>query len=748
MGGRRVSALSAAVAFGAGLLVAGAPSSGRAAAQADSQMDMPATTRDFTTYTPEAMAVRIDASEAPTIDGDFSDAVWSRAQRISEFYQVEPVNGVAPTQETNAYILYDDKHLYVAIYAYDTEPDKIRRAQMQRDPGLSDEDAVRIFIDSYGTFRDSYFFGMNANGARSDALTENGADFRDQWNAIWRGRASVVEDGWVAEFAIPFQSISFDPGLDAWNFQILRTIRRNNEEIRWSNIDQNRPRIDLTSPGRLVGVTDIDGGVGLEAQVFLTGAAAYDWERDTTNFSADPSGNVFYKITPSLTGSLTFNTDFSDAPLDQRQVNTGRFSLFFPETRDFFLQDATVFEFGGRVFSNINNGLPFFSRNIGIVRGNPVDIVAGAKLSGKAGPVSIGAISTRTGAADAIGVDGQILSSARVSIPLLTESKAGLVFTNGDPSGGPSNSVGGADFQYKKSNIFGDDTLFADFAYVRSFGENADDDLIGMEIAYRSQSWNATFRGREIGENYSPRLGFVNRRGLRRYNNNLFRIYRPQNSFIRRAEAGVWNNIITNLDDERTDHFYGGWVNAENNDGDRAEFGYDHGYEKITEPFSIAGVVPVAVGEYRWDRYEIEASMTRARPFSAGVRFEWGGLYDGDSTEIESRITLRPSKHVEFEVEHEFIDIELPSGEIGIHIASVDTTLAFTPNLFINTEMQYDNISEGFSLFSRLSWEPRPHQEVFLSFGHSALIERDTFPREFVSQGSSLALRLGHTFRM
>ena len=433
-----------------------------------------------------------------------------KAAQIDEFYQVDPEEGVAPSQPTRAYFMYDQDNLYVAVYAYDSEPDKIIRSQLQRDPRLQDDDAVRIMLDTFGSFRDAYFFGVNPNGARSDALIENNGNFRDQWNTIWRAKAKVVEDGWIAEIAIPFQSISFDASLDAWNMQIVRTIRRTNEEVRWSNIDQSRNRIDMTNPGRVSGIQDIKSGIGLEVQAFATSAVAQDWELGETDFEFNPSGNVFYKITPSLTGSLTFNTDFSDAPLDSRQVNTGRFSLFFPETRDFFLQDAAVFEFGGRIFNN-PNGLPFFSRNIGIVQGQPVDIIAGAKLSGKVGPANVGIISTRTGSADALGIDGQYLSSARVSVPVLSESKLGIVLTNGDPSGATNNTVAGGDFQYKKSNVFGSGTLTADFAYIRSFADNLDDGLGAAHIGYRSQGWNGNLIFRDIGEDYQPKLGFVNR---------------------------------------------------------------------------------------------------------------------------------------------------------------------------------------------------------------------------------------------
>lgn len=705
-------------------------------------------TRDFASFIPCTEAVRINREDAPIIDGDLSDPVWRRALPIEEFYQVDPVEGAAPSEPTKAYILFDERNLYIGIYNYDSEPELIRHSQMQRDFILRDDDAVRVYLDTFGSFRDAYFFGVNANGARADALIENNNNYQNQWNTIWRAKSRLVDDGWVTEIVIPFQSISFDPTLEEWNMQIVRNIRRKNEEIRWSNIDRSRGRIDMTNPGRLAGVRDVESGVGLEVQAYVTGSAAYDWETADTDYDINPSGNAFYKITPSLTGSLTVNTDFSDTGLDARQVNTGRFSLFFPETRDFFLQDAQVFEFGGRAFQDQVNGLPFFSRNIGIVNGAPVDLVAGAKLSGKLGPANVGVISARTGADDSAGVDGQFLSAARLSVPVLSESKLGVVFTNGDPTGADDSTVAGADFQFKRSNIFGNGTLFSDSAYIHSFTGGESDHMIVHETAYRSQTWNSTFRFRDIGENYAPKLGFSNRTGIRRYNTNAFRAFRPNNSFIRYAELGGWANYITDRQGDRLDQYFGAWAGGSNNPGDEVWFNYERGYVDIQEPFMIAGEVPVAIGEYRWNQYSLEAVATNARAVGGGVEVTWGGIYDGDYLSIENSLSLRPNRFIELTAGYEYVDFNLPSGQIGIHIASIDSVIAFTPDMTIKTEVQYDNISQAFTFFSRFSWEPIPEREVFLSFGHTALIDRVDFPRDFRSRGSSLALRLGHTFRI
>lgn len=699
----------------------------------------------FAAYAPRFEAPRISREEAPKIDGDLSDPAWAKAAVLADFYQVAPVEGGTPSQPTRAYVMYDEKHLYVGVYNYDDEPDKIVHRLLERDARLQDEDAIRVFIDSFGTFRDGYFFGTNANGARVDALLENNSVFRGEWNTIWNVKARIVEDGWIAEFAIPFQSISFDASLKEWGFQVLRTIRRTNEEIRWSNIDRSRDRIDLTNPGRISGVKDVQSGVGLEAQLFVTGSGSYDWELDSLSKALNPSANIFYKITPSLTGSLTFNTDFSDAPLDARQVNTGRFSLFFPETRDFFLQDAAVFEFGGRVYGDEPNGLPFFSRRIGIVDGAPVDIVAGAKLSGKAGPANIGLISARTGAEGPY--DGQFLSAARASIPVLSESKLGAVFTHGDPAGGSTNTVAGADFQYKNSTRF-PGTLFADFAYVRSFDGADQGDMAAGEIAYRSLKWNWTGRFENIAPDYRPRLGFANRTGVRRYRANVWRAYQPEDSWIRVAETGAYVNVITDLQDEVEDRFFGGWAFVGNNAGDEFSAEIQRGFLDIRAPFDIAGVVPVPVGEYEFTQYEAEIALTRARPVGARAEARFSDIYGGEHRALEFGLSLTPSRHFSFGADYAYEKFSLPGGDVAIHVATIDSTIAFSPTMFLKSDLQYDNISESFAFFSRFTFEPTPENEIFISFGHAAIIERDAFPGSFRAQGSSLALRLGHTLRL
>ncbi|MEK7266639.1 MAG: carbohydrate binding family 9 domain-containing protein [Pseudomonadota bacterium] len=704
---------------------------------------------DFATYTPKVSAVKISKDEAPKIDGDLSDPVWAKAAVVEDFYQVEPVEGGTPTQKTRAYLLYDERTLYVGFYLYDTEPGKIRHAILERDGLLRDEDAVRVMLDPFDTKRDGYFFATNANGAKVDALIENNSSIKTEWNALWDVDARIVDDGWVAEFAIPFQSISIDASLTEWGLQLLRTIRRTNEEIRWSNIDRTRDRIDITNPGRLSGIEGITSGIGLEAQMFVTGAGSYDWETGETDFALDPSANIFYKITPSLTGSLTLNTSFADAPLDDRQVNTGRFDLFFPETRDFFLQDVQSFEFGGRVYQQNINGLPFFSRNIGIVEGRPVDLIAGAKVSGKLGPANLGVLAVRTG--DDSVYDGQYLGAARASFEVLNESKAGVIFTHGDPTGVFDNTLAGVDFQYKNSTGL-PGTLFADFTYLRTIDDDGvnsvGDHYAAAAAAYRGLKWEWNAEFYNIGENYRPRLGFINRTGIRQYHANLFRLFRPKSGPVRLFMAGAFGLAVTDLDEGLLDSELGGFVRVETRLGGSAELEAFRGFLDIRDPFDIAGRLPVPVGEYGFTRFNLSAESSGARDLSLRGKVRWGGVYGGDFRNFGAGVTWRPSEHFNISADYDLVRFNLPTGALDIHVGVLGSPIAITPRMFIRTDVQYDNISENFSMLSRFSWEPTPEREIFISFGHTALIEEDRFPASFRAQGTSLALRLGHTFRM
>jgi hypothetical protein len=698
---------------------------------------------DFHTYRPSVVAVRIAPSEAPTIDGLLDDPVWKKSASIDEFYQLEPNEGQPGDERTRVRILYDENNLYFAITCYDDEPEQIKARVKARDGDLENDDFIRVYLDPYLTRRNGYFFDVNPLGARREVLLQNNSDTLTAWNALWTAKARKTPDGWTVEMAIPFRSISYDRNRTVWGFDFYRLVRRKDEKIRWSSINKAIDTTDTSEEGTLKGITGIREGLGLDLQTFVNLRYTHNWDTsDGNGISIRPSGNAFYKITPSLTGTLTYNTDFSDAPLDERQVNITRFDLFYPERRDFFLQDAPSFEFGGINISDDPNGGPFFSRNIGIVNGNPVNILVGGKVSGEQDNYDIGAMTVRT--AGGAGVAPQDLSVLRVSEPVLDESKVGVILTNGDPTGATQNTAAGTDFQFHDSNIFEGNTLVADSFYERSFSSSVgQDDAFGLALDFPNEPWDATLRFKELGGNFAPALGFADRPGIREYEDHIFRRDRYTDNFFRWIDAGIASDLITGLDNQIQTQIVRGAITALTDAGDKFRVETWNDYENTPE-FLLPHNVPIPAGEYQWQVYHARVETALERSVSGIFDVQCCGFYNGQMLQTDTTITVLPNELVSLIGHHTLQVIHLPTGHVTIHVGSVDFALNFTPDMQLLTQVEYDNISHDMQLSARYRWEFLPGSELLVVLGNDAVF--NSYSHQ--DRNTTLSIRLGHTFRL
>ncbi len=698
---------------------------------------------------PSVEAVLIEGSEPPLIDGDISDAIWSRAQRIELSYQFEPRALIAATERTEAWILYDRERLYVAVHAYDSRPDKIATTTMGRDAPLRNDDVVRVLLDPRRTGREGYMFALNPAGSRMDALipADRQQDAVTKWNMLWRGKSRILDDGWTAEFEIPFRGLSFDPADGSWGFDIIRNVRRNGEGMRWAAVPQGSRAVELGYAGELTGLHDLSQGHGLDVQLYGVAAATHNWTTDDTSIKGKPSGTLYYKITPSLTGLLTANTDFSDRPLDTRQVNTTRFSLFEAETREFFLEDTDAFEFANFGTGSAANGRPFFSRNIGLVRGRVVGLDAGAKLSGNIGGLRIGALSVQT-AADEI-TPAQTLSVARLSTDILDESRIGAIVTSGDPTGLSSNQVAGVDFRYRRSNFFPGKRIEAVLFAERSYSDvRSDDDAFGITVDYPNEPWQAFMRAYQIGEDFRPALGFVNRPGVRLYEGEFAAIRSPSESFMRRVEMRAFEQLYTGLDNQlqsRDDRLS---FLIETRSNGEISGGMDNFVEVLPAPFQLPGNLYVPTGRHEFLRGYAGFVTSTTRPVSLSVKVTCCEFYDGTSTETELGLGYRPGPRFNLEFKHKLQSIDLPSGKTSIHIESLNTTINFSPEMRLVSELQYDNVSDRFSGLLRYQWEILPTTELLMTIGESALLTGPAPHGSYRSQGTVFSVRLGHRLQI
>jgi len=704
----------------------------------------------FLAAKPRIDAVRIETSDAPVIDGDISDPVWARAALIDDFRQRSPNPGGEPTQRTEARILYDENNLYFAIYAYDTEPDRLVVRSMQRDGQIYTGDNIVITLDPGPTWRNAYTFQIGPSGGRQDALRLNNTEELNAWNTIWSLEARQVADGYILELAIPFRSLSYPPGEADWGLEIGRTIRRNNESIRWSSTDPALNFADVSQAGILSGIRDVNQGLGLDVQPYVLFGAKHNWQTpgDGAGITATAGGNAFYKITPALTGTLTLNTDFSDAPLDARQVNTTRFSLFTPETRDFFLQDAGAFEFGGRGFTRgnndraDNNGRAFFSRNIGLAGGIPVSIIAGGKVSGEFAGFGVGALTVVTD--DTPDAGHQVLSVARVTRPVFENSKVGFIATNGDPTGDTENIFFGTDFQYRTGTLFGDKTLTADLSFQRSFSDAfGDDNAVALALNFPNEPWGGDFAIKQIGRNFSPELGFVNRTDIRLYEGTVRNTTRYRDSWMRETNISTSHVLVTDLSnrlESRISEFRGEIETSTNNFFTGTIQNY---FEDIPAPFDLPGDLPVPAGEYTWTRFGLEVETSNANPFSFVAAIICCDFYNGTNIEGSLELIYRPNAVFAGEFSYEPAFIDLPTGKTDIHLFSAEGTVNFTPDMAIAFQAQYDNLSKAFGSLVRFRWEYSPGNEVFIALGQSA----DIPGSRLRAQTTQFNVRLIRTFQ-
>ena len=678
-------------------------------------------------------------SSPPLIDGRLDDEVWRHAAVVDDFHQVQPQDGGTPTEDTLVRILYDENFLYIAADLRDSAPDLIRASQIIQGRLFDADDRFFVTVDSFNNKRNDYFFQVNANGVRREALRENNARFIEEWQTIWQARSARHDAGWSTEMAIPFKSISFDPQTDTWGINFGRGITRKQEFTVWSSYErQNWPAYS----GEVSGINSIEQGLGLDVRPAIVLRKQNDYDAAVVETGLQPSLDVLYKMTPSLSAAFTINTDFSTTEVDERQIALDRFSLFVPEKRDFFLQDAGIFEFG-----NIDtNGRPFFSRRIGLSQGgDPVGLDAGAKLTGRIDKFSVGALAIRQQAYEDVAASD--LFVARATANVLDESTLGFIATHGDPGSNDDNSLLGADFLYRNSDgVFGQivqSQLW--LQQTRTSGLAGDDSAFGAKFELPNDRISAYLAAMEVQENFNPALGFVNRTGIRQFNAGFRYRTRPESGRWRAINHRIDATLITDMHgDLKTGLTRVRPVSLYSNSGDFLFVEWQRNRENVLNEFDLFGRLPVPAGEYAFDRYRVEIATAEQRPVSVVLSVQDGGFFGGERLEKFAELQWRQSSHFFLGLSYTENDVELPGGSFTSRLASLRGDVAFDSMWSWSNLVQYDNTAAVFGLNSRLRFMPTAGKEVLLVLNHGATIEADN---RLQSSSNEILLKFSYTFR-
>lgn len=704
-------------------------------------------------------------SEPIAIDGILSESVWTSAPKIGDLIQRQPDTGRPPSERTDVTLLRDEDNLYVGVYAYDAEPNRIVGTQMARDGGLMADDRIELVLDTFRDQRSAFYFATNPAGALVDGLAFTNGQLNTEWDAIWHVRTSRTSDGWIAEFAIPFKSLSFPAGENVWGFNIARTISRKLEDDRWSGARLDTQFLQVSEAGEITNLAGLTQGIGLDLRPFLAGRWLNLSGPGNDDFSSKPGLDIFYSITPSLRLTATINTDFGETEVDARQINLTRFSLLFPEKRSFFLEGAGVFSFAstgpetpGGIPGTGADIYPFFSRRIGLINGQEVPLDAGVKLTGTVGRTEVGMLSVRTRDLHSNGrriADDEGFFVGRVKRNLFEQSYVGAVFTKGHPSPGASAETYGVDARLATSRFLGAQRNFVvDGFGIRGVnGRNSTKDWsYGMSAAFPNDKFDAQIVLREIQENFQPGLGFVQRNNAR-----LLRVgasYNPRPRFfnIQQAFHDLYFTQFTNLQHGKVESWdlYIAPFDWHLRSGDsvHAIFDVNPVYERLFETFEISPGVFLAPGEYRFTRFRSNAMSASRRRLTGSLSVGAGSYWSGRAEQVTASIGFKLPPRLIASISTNQTFARLPEGRFTARIFTSNIGFTASPRLSVSNLIQYDNRSRNLGWQSRVRWTLTPGNDFFFAFNQGWVQEEEANRTlRFRTQDSKVSTKFQYSHR-
>ena len=707
-------------------------------------------------------AYRIAAgAHAPVkLDGLLDDEVWQAAAPAAGFRQREPMEGEPATERTEFRVAYDGDALYVAVMAYDSEPDAIVARILQRDKlmapdffrgglAFAGDDGVALLLDPFDDHRNGVIFATNPNGAEFEAtLANEGSALNVDWRGVWEVASARIPEGWSAEFAIPWRTLRYPDAApeQAWGINVFRIIRRKNEETLWTSWRREGEGFHRVSrAGHLTGLADLPRqGLNLETKPFVLTGASQD--RDDAGVLGregryEMGLDVKTELRPGLVLDLTYNTDFAQVEVDDERVNLTRFDLFFPEKRDFFLENSGIFHFG--VPSNPYEPPAFqmfFSRRIGIEEDEGlIPIFGGARLTGRLGGQTVGVLSLFTD--DAYGLPKERFSVLRVKRDVGESNYVGAMVTD-RRGGGDRNTVAGVDAQWVRG------PLVVDAFWARTFtrGEGGDDPAYRVALDYGGDRWGAFANHVSVGADAEASAGFITREDYRK--TDLFgrRRFRPGAFGLRRVDLWMGASYATTMDGRMQDYAFGPFLSPEWESGDALNLFVQGMETQLDEVFELTDSVDIPVGRYRLDQIMLLGNTSRNRMAYLDVTGNFGRFYGGTLKSLGGTLTVAPTPQISLAAGHtrNAVDVPFPHGTFTADISSLRASYSFSTKLTANVLVQYNSLDRDFSTNVRFNFIHRPGSDLFVVFTENRGDER----RVWNLQDRGIVMKVTYLARM
>lgn len=669
--------------------------------------------------TPEQLNVYvIPGGETIEVDGILDEAVWQDAVPATRFWQYAPLDRAPATETTEVRVVQDDRALYFGVICHDKNPKGIIAWDMRRDAPLSNDDYIGIYLDTYHDHRNFYYFSTNALGTRRDGIVTDARSYNTAWNGIWQVKTQVTDQGWTAEFRIPFATLRYGGAQPmTWGLQLSRAIRRKQESDYWAPVPRwlgGRATWRAERFGQLVGIRTDAANAKWEAEPYVLGGGTRSHRPTSSDPRFNVGGDIVYDFTPNLRGTASLRTDFAQVEADQEVINFTRFPIFFPERRDFFLEDAGLFSVGLD-----QEMMLFYSRRIGLSDGQQVPLLAAGKISGRAGPYSIGVMNVQTeGGALSLPAGSTVprpstnYSVMRVKRDLFTNSSLGAIVTNRQGSGTDFSRLAGVD-----GNLWFSPALKGEVLLARTFtptGVKSDGLGIGR-LMFSKQNIVADVRYYAVGPDFVPEMGFVMQNDLRRSS--------AEGGYTQWINRKVVRNIIYSGSfayDSLYDHvFFGrrGTTGAELTLESNDRIGYVHApaRERITVPFRV-GPIAIPPGDYTNRSHQVSFRSDASRPISGIVDYSLMDYWGGDRRQLLLSANAHPNANLSVDVIYTHNTVDHPLGAFATTTVSNRVLYAFTTDLFVKSFVQWNDLDKRLSANVLVGWEYLPGSEIYLVY--------------------------------
>ena len=711
----------------------------------------PATAQTVPAADEERLTVTALRLNAPLrVDGRLDESLYANVPPLTDFVQTEPVSGSPATERTEVWVSFDQDNVYVSVRAFESRPDMMVVNEMRRDSfNILQNEGFGFFFDTFYDGRNGMLFAFTPSGGHMDGQVTNEGTFNGDWNPVWNLAVSRFDGGWTAEAAVPFKSLRYSgQGAQTWGFQARRINRWKNEVSYLTEVPVGSGIAGLTRASRAATLTGIDVPPlrNLDVKPFVISDLTSDLlarPQLRNQLGGDVGLDVKYGLTSSLTADLTYRTDFAQVEADEQQVNLTRFSLFFPEKREFFLENQGIFSFGGAAG---RGGVPFlfYSRRIGLDAGRAVPIEGGGRVSGRVGQYAIGLMNVQTDETD--GSPATNFSVVRLQRNILRRSQVGAMVTRRSVSSrGPgSNEAFGVDARLA---FYQNLTIESYWARTQTDALRGDDDSYRTQLMYNGDRYGVILHRLSVGEDFNPETGFLFRTGFSKYFSQFRFSPRPARipsvrKFTYQGEVDYYENLSGQVETRKV----AGQFGIEFQNSDAFDLTYNDWFEAIVRPFNIAAGIAIPAGGYDFEEMRAAYTLGRQRPISGTVFFEDGSFWNGDRRTFGvSMARMQASSQLSIEPGLSVNRVELPAGSFTSTLATSRVTYTVTPLMFVSGLLQYNSSSNAVSANVRLRWEYQPGSELFVVFNES----RDTLAPRFPGlQNRALVVKVNRLFRL